>query len=284
MFLLGYCAWYQIDIDGQRMEAAEKEVDLGLITVPSLSWKPHLTAKTNDALRVIGTIKDIIPRVTYDRQLMLYNALIRSILIYASPITYPTTETERKLLQKVFKNYWKRAGPAPTDSKLPITPLMFCLWKDFQLFRRAIYKPYPFCLGPYEDVIPKIHTNIRRTASRVAKLKSCDVKPEGNLIDYARKKQRLISSRRNSFRYRNFDLFRKIPIDKVLRLNEKQFKNYCLTEFIPEVLPEEKKLAVDAHNGNIRRQWLKKIHFIKNLKNTTNNDTYVSGSEDELFG
>ena len=281
MFVLGYCAWYQIDIDGEPMSTAEKEVDLGLITVPSLSWKPHLVSKTNDALRVIGTVKDIIPRVSYDRQLMLYNALVRSVLIYASPITYPTNETERKLLRKVFKNYWRKAGQAPPNSKMPITPLMFCLWKDFQLMRRAIFRPYPFCLGPYEDIVPKIHKNIRKTAARVAKLKSCFVKPEGNLRDYSRKIERLSSARRNSFRYRNLELFQRIPVEKVLQ-PEALFKQYCLEEFIPNSLPEERLLAEQAHNGTLRRQWLKKIHFIKNLQNTTNNETYVSDSEDEL--
>ena len=64
-------------------------------------------------------------------------------------------------------------------------------------------------------------------------------------------------------------------------MNDHEFKEYCLTDFIPKVLPEEHQLSLDAHSGEIRRSWLRKIHFIKNMLNTTTNPTLVSDSEDE---
>ena len=272
---------FEINIDGVPLEFAEREVDIGLITVPSLSWRPHLTQKTNDALRVIGTIKDIVPRVSYSKQLMLYNALIRSTLIYASFITYPEHDKDRKLLRKVFKAYWKMTGPAPPDSKIPITPLQFCLWKELKWFRRAMFKPFPFALGPFEDVVPRIHGKIRKMAHRIKKNKCADV-ISGPLRDFTNKRRRLLAVRKYSFRYRNIEIFQRIPPDKLLRLTEHEFKHYCLTEFIPSVLPEEQELALRAHSGDIRRQWLKKIAFIKNLKNTCSNETLQSDSEDEI--
>ena len=104
---------------------------------------------------------------------MLYNALIRSTLIYASVITYPEHDVDRKLLRKVFKAYWKMAGQAPPDTKLPITPLQFCLWKEIKWFPKAIFSRYPFSLGPYEDVVPRVHGEIRKMAERVKKNQMC---------------------------------------------------------------------------------------------------------------
>ena len=271
---------FEIYIDGKLMEFAEREVDLGLITVPSLSWRPHLTQKTNDALRVITTVKDIVPRVSYPKQLMLYNALVRSTLIYASVITYPEHDIDRKLLRKVFKAYWKMAGKAPNGTKLPITPLQFCLWKEIKWFRKAIFSRYPFSLGPYEDVVPRVHGEIRKMAERIKKSRCADVHG-GPLRDFTVKRRRLLQVRKNSFRYRNIEIFQKIPVDKLLRMKDNEFKEYCLTEFIPQMLPEEHQLSLDAHSGEIRRSWLRKIHFIKNMQNTTTNPCLISDSEDE---
>ena len=108
---------YMVFIDGNEIKSSKSETDLGIITTDTLSWKKHLQTKSNDAQRIIYSLNYLIPRISYSRQLMIYNALVRSILIYGSTITFPQNQAEEKILRKPFKLFWKLAGKPPEGAK-----------------------------------------------------------------------------------------------------------------------------------------------------------------------
>lgn len=97
---------YLYSIDGTPLEVMTEVKDLGVIFDTSLSFIPHISSIVSKALQMLGFIK----RCTYDFYntnaiLVLYYALVRPYLEYASCLWSPCYEVHIRSIEQVQRKF-----------------------------------------------------------------------------------------------------------------------------------------------------------------------------------
>jgi len=90
--------YYGSDI---ALEKLSNITDLGANLDDKLSFKDHITDKTNKAYGVLGIIKRNFDNLSTDVFLMLYKSMVRSHLEYAGSLWNPYRKGDIKRLEKV---------------------------------------------------------------------------------------------------------------------------------------------------------------------------------------
>ena len=100
---------YNYTIHNSTLPSAESTTDLGVIFSSNGSFGQHIDHVVLKSLRTLGFInrisKDFITPTSYT---LLYKALVRPLLEYASPIWSPYTQCDVKLLESVQHKFLRR--------------------------------------------------------------------------------------------------------------------------------------------------------------------------------
>jgi len=92
------------------LEKLSNIVDLGVNFDDKLSFKDHITDKTNKAYGVLGIIKRNFDSLSTDAFLMLYKSMVRSHVEYAGALWNPNRKGDIKRLEKVQRRTTKLAN------------------------------------------------------------------------------------------------------------------------------------------------------------------------------
>lgn len=262
------------------LKLVDQEVDLGCTITKNKGVTAHVKKKSNVAMAVIKSIKHIVPRLTYDLQLQLWNSLVRSTCIYASFTMFPNKFEEKRLYRRVFKTYWRMSrGKFADHQKKPITILQMMVIRDLMWFRDSLFENYPKDLKPEPLEVNYGHHSIRLN-QRLHVIQKRTFPTAGSLA-LTRSIMKLKKRRRQSFRYRNIDLFRQIPANMLYNLSRSEFKDYLKNHFIHTYDETETKLVDMAFEGKIREQFMKSLKWKNNLNKTVADDVAESDTEDE---
>ena len=200
----------KLKIGEDVLTLVEEEVDLGCTITKNKGVTAHVKKKSNIAMAVIKSIKHIIPRITFDLQLQLWNALIASTCLYSLFTMFPNKYEERRLYRRVFKTYWRLSrGKFNDSSKKPLTILQMMYVRDLMWHRDAMFQEYPKDLKPEPKEVDYSNTNLR--LSQRLHLIQNRTFPSAGSLNLTRSIQKLKKKRRQSFRYRNIEIFRSIP-------------------------------------------------------------------------
>ena len=96
-------------LDGQTLDSTPSTRDLGVTVTASLSWATHIEEMCAKGNKVLGLVKRVCGRDILDvstRKLM-YTALVRPILEYASCLWSPYTAKHRRLIENIQRRATK---------------------------------------------------------------------------------------------------------------------------------------------------------------------------------
>ena len=93
---------FSYSINNTAISAADTQKDLGVVLFSDLRWKPHYFLITNRAYKMLGLIRRVFSTVTdiYVKR-KLYFSLVRSHLLYCSPLWRPHLLVDIKNLETV---------------------------------------------------------------------------------------------------------------------------------------------------------------------------------------
>ena len=265
--------------NGHPIRSVNQERDLGILKTAKGSFEPHAKKVCASAQRIIQSIKHIIPNIPYDRQLMLWNSLVRSVCLYGSYVTFPSTNEERKHYRAVFRSFWKYCGKAPIDAKKkPTTILQFMIWKDVRWHWEAQFKSYPFALKPTKEL--KIREIVERPSRKVKKPPT-NV-PVNGCLQLSEAVNNLKRIRRNSFRYRSLHIIQSMDLKMWQCSSLHVFKKYFLEDFIHHVEPIEAELVDEAFSGELKRKHIKSLNIRIQYQKMKESELLSSDSEDDF--
>ena len=269
-----------LKIGTEKLNLVEEEIDLGCTITKNKGVTAHVKKKSNIAMAVIKSIKHIVPRITYELQLQLWNALISSTCLYSSFTMFPNKYEEKRLYRRVFKTYWRLSrGKFLNNSKKPLTIMQSMLVRDLMWHRDSLFSEYPKDLKPEPKEVNYAIENIR-LSQRLHLLQNRTF-PAGGSLNLTRSIQKLKKRRRQSFRYRHIELFRSIPTNILFNYSRNDFKDYLKQVFVPNVDKDEQKLSDDAYSGRLREQFLKCLQWKHNLNKTVADDVIESDTDQE---
>ena len=259
------------------VKTVASERDLGILKYANGSVEAHAEKVCNAAQRVIQGIKHIIPKVDYERQLMMWNTLIRSVCLYGSYTTYPNTEKAKKHYRAVFRSYWKYCHGKPHEAKPPVTILQFMCWKDCAWHWEAKRKKYPFALKPTNEI--ELDNRIERSNRK----KERDLIPTNGCKQYSAAVKKMKKVRADSFRYRSIQWIQSMNLEKFQTQRLEKFKKYFFEEFVQTWDVKESELVQDACNGEIRRRYIKNLEIRRKFREIKRSEMLSSDSEDDVF-
>ena len=106
--------------------------DLGIIFSVTLQWRPHYDNSTAKAYKILGLLHRIFKNsISYEAKKLLYISLVRSCLLYCSPLWRPHLIQDILLLEKVQRRATKVILNDYTSDyksrliKLQLLPLMY---------------------------------------------------------------------------------------------------------------------------------------------------------------
>ena len=123
----------QYYLDGQPLECVPYVKDLGVTVCCDMSWSRHIKETVAKANRTLGLVKRTC-KDTHDQRVrkLLFCALVRPILEYASSLWSPYTIKHKKLVENVQRRATKFILDYPQDltyadrlAKIKILPLEF---------------------------------------------------------------------------------------------------------------------------------------------------------------
>lgn len=95
-------------INGSQIPVTEKHKDLGLVVTSNLSWSDHYNHMTSKAYRILGLLRRTFSmNNSVDAKKLLYTSLVRSQLIYCSPIWRPHLIKDIVKLEKLQRRATK---------------------------------------------------------------------------------------------------------------------------------------------------------------------------------
>ena len=82
---------YKFDLTSgpHYLDKVEKEKDIGVIIDKNLEFEDHISEKVNKATRIFGIIRRAYQYLDEENFVLLYKALVRSQLDYASSVWSP---------------------------------------------------------------------------------------------------------------------------------------------------------------------------------------------------
>ena len=104
------CREYQMTTDdGQlhTLESVESEKDLGVLVDKELKFSAHCQSKVNKANSILGCLKHTFKNMTEEIFLMLYKAMIRPHLEYASCVWSPHLKRDQDAIERVQRRATK---------------------------------------------------------------------------------------------------------------------------------------------------------------------------------
>ena len=151
--------------------------------------------------------------------------------------------------------------------------------RDLMWHRDSMFSEYPKDLKPEPKEVNYAIENIR-LSHRLHLLQNRTF-PAGGSLNLTRSIQKLKKRRRQSFRYRNIEIFRSIPTNILFNYSRNDFKDYLKQVFVPTIDKEEQKLCDDAFSGRLREQFLKCLQWKHNLNKTLADDVIESDTDQE---
>lgn len=266
----------QLMLDHEPLKIVDTEIDLGVVTTTVPNALKHIKKQTGVATKVINSIKHIIPRITYSTQLMLWNALVRSVCIYGSHSQFPFNKNERACLRRVFRKFWRLCAIPKDCVKRPITILEFMVLKDLMWMKKATHNEFPhsFDHDDTEIDLTKIHSVRRQSARNHGK--TC---PENGLEAMSFSIQRLKKRRRQSLRYRHVELYQSLPIEIIQTEDLAEFKQYVTENVITKFDNQENEMVNDFLSGKLRMNYLKQLKIQFDLRKTKEREIEETDSE-----
>ena len=96
----------QYRINKRTLKTTSEITDLGVVFDRFLSFKDHIMLKQKKAFQILGFVKRTSFFLRNANTIsLLYNALVRSIVEYASPVWNPQQVSLIKLIEKIQKNF-----------------------------------------------------------------------------------------------------------------------------------------------------------------------------------
>ena len=95
-------------LNGQQIPSKAMEKDLGLIVSADFSWRPHYQSITSIAYKVLGLLRRVFSgSVSVSAKCSLYTSLVRSQLLYCSPVWHPYLLRDIRCLEQVQRRATK---------------------------------------------------------------------------------------------------------------------------------------------------------------------------------
>ena len=119
-------------INGSTIPSSNYHKDLGVIFTDTLSWSPHVLHVTSKAYKVLGLLKRALSSNGPGMKRTLYLTLVRSHLIYCSPVWRPYLVKDSAALEKLQRRATKfiLGYPQEMDNKNRLMNLQsLCSWK-----------------------------------------------------------------------------------------------------------------------------------------------------------
>ena len=92
--------FFQYTLNGENISSKAKEKDLGLSISANINWRQHLI--TSRAYKMLGLLRRIFSsHVSVSAKCSLYISLVRSKLLYCSPLWHPYLLMDIKCLELV---------------------------------------------------------------------------------------------------------------------------------------------------------------------------------------
>jgi len=119
------------NINGQPIKCLEQHKDLGVIFTSDFNWTAHYTSICAKAYRTLGLIRRTFKVTSTEAKKNLYISLVRSQLVYCSPIWRPQLIKDVTLLERI---QWKATKYILSDytstyksrlEQLHLLPLMY---------------------------------------------------------------------------------------------------------------------------------------------------------------
>ena len=169
---------YNYSLNGSLLKRVSEIKDLGFIYSPTLSFRSHIEHISCKALRVLGFIR----RHTYNFNsttclVILYSALVRSILDYGSIVWNPSLMVESNLVERVQNRFLNFAGfllkiDHPQHNYTPVMEVLkLSLLKNRRLRTDQLFL-FNLLHGKIDSSrllericlhVPKVHTRSRET-------------------------------------------------------------------------------------------------------------------------
>jgi hypothetical protein len=93
---------FNYSMGGQNLDVVNEFKDLGILITTRLTWIEHIMNVKAKALRNLGYIKRVLGNSSPLKiKIMLYNALVKSVISYATPVWKPFKKYELILLEQV---------------------------------------------------------------------------------------------------------------------------------------------------------------------------------------
>ena len=94
--------FFQYTLNGENISSKAKEKDLGLSISANLNWQQHYKPITSRAYKMLGLLRRIFSsHVSVSAKCSLYISLVRSKLLYCSPLWHPYLLMDIKCLELV---------------------------------------------------------------------------------------------------------------------------------------------------------------------------------------
>jgi hypothetical protein len=91
----------ELHLENSILKISNQERDLGILVTSSLKWTAHVKLSCQKANSVLFMVKRNISRATCrDSRLNLYKSLVISVMVYGSPVWYPS-KTYLKMVEGV---------------------------------------------------------------------------------------------------------------------------------------------------------------------------------------
>ena len=125
-----------VPLNNVSLSTSTSHKDLGVILSSNLSWSPHITSILQKAYRSLGLLKRAIPYESpTDLKRSLYLLLVRSHVLYCSPIWRPHLIKDSKALETLQRRATKYILSSSIDYKSRLIVLKLfpiTLWLEIQ--------------------------------------------------------------------------------------------------------------------------------------------------------
>ena len=99
---------FNYHLNGQQIPSKAMEKDMGLIVSADFNWRPHYQSITSRAYKVLGLLRRIFSgSVSVSAKCSLYTSLVRSQLLYCSPVRHPYLLRDIRCLELVQRRATK---------------------------------------------------------------------------------------------------------------------------------------------------------------------------------
>ena len=100
---------YSYTLYGEELKKSHTEKDLGVLMSDSGKFNEHVSTTAAKANKMVGLVRRSFKTKSPEVMKTIYNAYVRPVIEYASPVWNPVYKNQIKTLESVQRRFWKRA-------------------------------------------------------------------------------------------------------------------------------------------------------------------------------